>query len=552
MLRFRTLLLAFASLAVACSASDSDDATTSQDISALPELQGTTIHFLKRHRRPLEPAVDHRRTLAVELPSGLRPRVESMVLRTPRGATVLDCDARRGHWGTDMIRLADRLCMSRDVTEDEAGDGGYQLDIKLAGRDPFRRVVRVAGAWPSTNVKIDSPVNVPFNTPIVATSARPTLQWQDFTSTEFNAATDTRSVEVYVTVERLAGAFDLRMDLAAGTTQVEPPIAFREGEHRASVTFREARRAGPIVVSRDAETLVRFFSGPSTTRMGAFAVVKMSVDEIDFVDRNGNIVLAHVPAGGDGPHAVAFGNDAFVITNSRDHTLSVFDPRAQLARSGIRLGQMPESVSFGGGSFVVTNGVSGDVSIVDAQGLARGPNLRLGGGSIASWFGDGVFAVAAFSGGKVDFIDPNGTLLVRDVPVGREPRGVAFGDGVFAVTNSGSNSVTFLKKDGTVVAANVAVGRSPRGVAFGDGVFVTANADDNTVSVITPAGRVVPDVRVGRIPKGVAFGEGAFVIANSDEETVTLIDKSGALIKTVDLGGTSTMPIAVTFGELQR
>src|SRR5262249_13186401 len=101
-----------------------------------PELRGTMVHFVRRLRRPLEPTVDHRLSVAVEMPSALRSRVQSLVLRAPGGAVVLDCEAatpRHGLWGTDTGLLADRFCMA-DVVEGQIGDGTYRLDIKLAGR----------------------------------------------------------------------------------------------------------------------------------------------------------------------------------------------------------------------------------------------------------------------------------------------------------------------------------------------------------------------------------------------------------------------------------
>jgi hypothetical protein len=75
-------ILAFVALA----ARASDDAVQAEDdgVGTLPpELQGTALHFLRRHRRPLEPAVDHRLSIAVEMPTGGAARRQAR-LRDPR------------------------------------------------------------------------------------------------------------------------------------------------------------------------------------------------------------------------------------------------------------------------------------------------------------------------------------------------------------------------------------------------------------------------------------------------------------------------------------
>jgi YVTN family beta-propeller protein len=557
-MRFHLPLL-FLGFAVAsgggCASSNAEDEPVEAGVDALDsfrstpsELRGTTVHFLRRHRRPLEPTVDHRLSIGVELPNPLRSRVESLVLRAPGGAVVLDCDAQRGTWGNEL-GADDRYC-TIDVAEGQTGNGVYRLDIKLTGRLAFSGAFAVARAWSSSDVRVDGPVNLPFSSPLVETDARPPLAWHDFRSPQLDAAREARAIEVFVTAEHQDVGEEFRQRLASGTTRAQLTRDLHDGEHRLSVTYKESRTTGPLVVSREAETLVRFFSRRAATAVPVFAVAEFSTNRIDFIDPQGTI-LANVDAGGDGPHGIAFGEGTFVMANTRDNSVSFLDRRGAVTRPPIHIGSFTESMAYGGGVFALTNG---DLSIVDKNGgLVRAP-VGLGNGPIAAGFGDGVFVVADFGRGSATIVDPGGKILARDIPVGKEPRGVAFGDGVFVVTASGDNAVAVLRKDGTVVTSSIPVGRSPRGVAFGDGVFVVANADDDSVSIIDKQGKVVPDVRVGKTPKGVAFGGGVFAVTNPAGESVSLVDKRGVVRKTVSLAvpGRQVQPIAVTFGEILR
>ncbi len=234
--------------------------TSASTVSLPPELRGTVIHFLRRHRRPIDGDQDHRLTIAVETPVAIRARLRRLVLTQPSGATVFDSGAGQGFWGDDGGRAADRY-FGRDVPAGATGDGTYRLRIELTDGSVHGGPFVVTRAWSTADPRIDSPVNFPFATPqnqIVPMSARPEMRFEDFRSPQFRAG-ETRTLEVWMTREG-AATNEFRQHIPIGSTTFTPAADIARGEHRAIVTFEESRTVGPLVLRRESQTLHRVFS----------------------------------------------------------------------------------------------------------------------------------------------------------------------------------------------------------------------------------------------------------------------------------------------------
>ena len=214
---------------------------------------------------------------------------------------------------------------------------------------------------------------------------------------------------------------------------------------------------------------------------GGGSVEAAAGDSLGVVDSDSGRLVADV-AVGLSPTRIAYGGNAYWVTNSDADTLTRVDPITKSTQT-IPVGNGPSGIAFGAGDVWVSNSLDGTVSR----------------------------------------IDPGVNRVVQTTEVGNQPSDVLFADGSIWVANNGDGTITRI--DPVTGAASKAVAIPATGLAFGAGTLWATQREANQVVRIDPAtGQVVQPIRVGNGPTGVAFGNGAAWVANTLDGTVSRID----------------------------
>ena len=90
------------------------------------------------------------------------------------------------------------------------------------------------------------------------------------------------------------------------------------------------------------------------------------------------VVTDPIPLG-NGPGAIAAGEDAIWVANSRDDTVSRIDPVTRAVDARIEVGRMPSGIAVGAGAVWVANSLSGTVSRIDPRTNRVAKTIDVGG-----------------------------------------------------------------------------------------------------------------------------------------------------------------------------
>jgi hypothetical protein len=237
-------------------------------------LKGLRIRFLRRLRRPDETAAhpgDHRDTIAVDAPFELRPRISALTMINASSHTVVLDTAGVGQWGGDQE--SNTTYFGADIDDGFETDGLYTLDISLAdeAKTHLSAWFIVTRGMAKTDAVIRSPENQPLTIDPADASRNPrdlTFQFQNFTSDQ-RLPFENRTLYAFLKFHRIVGG--VRQISTFWETRIPDPAieSLRPGEHgmpvldpgeyRIGIDYQESRGFGSFTLSREAETLVRFF-----------------------------------------------------------------------------------------------------------------------------------------------------------------------------------------------------------------------------------------------------------------------------------------------------
>jgi hypothetical protein len=238
-------------------------------------LKGLRIRFLRRLRRPDETADhpgDHRDTIAVDAPFELRPLVSAITLIKVSSHTVVLDTGGVGQWGGDQE--SNTTYFGADVDDSFETDGLYTLDISLAdeAKTHLSSWFIVTRGMATTDAEIRSPENQPLTIDPAQASRNArdlTFQFQNFTSDQHRPF-EKRTLYAFLKFHRIVGG--VRQIRTFWETEIPDPQIeslhpgehgmplLDPGEYRIGIDYQEARGFGPFTLSRESETLVRFFA----------------------------------------------------------------------------------------------------------------------------------------------------------------------------------------------------------------------------------------------------------------------------------------------------
>jgi YVTN family beta-propeller protein len=203
---------------------------------------------------------------------------------------------------------------------------------------------------------------------------------------------------------------------------------------------------------------------------------------------SGRITARAHPAGGGGPHALAFSDRAvWVVTYSG---VARLDPRSGERVAYLNVGRFPKSIASAAGLLWVVN---------------------------ATPFG---------KNGSVVSIDPGTNRLAgRPIPLGRSPGALAAGAGSLWAADELEGMLVHIDPKRRRVLARIKVGRMPTAVAVGAGAVWVANSGDGTVSRIDPAtNRVTKTIWVGVAPRALAADAAGVWVVSTGSGVLSRID----------------------------
>ncbi|MFJ5927672.1 PxKF domain-containing protein [Kitasatospora sp. NPDC092948] len=272
--------------------------------------------------------------------------------------------------------------------------------------------------------------------------------------------------------------------------------------------------------------------------------------------------VATIPVG-TYPQAVAVspdGTQAYVVNNGSS-TISVIDTATATVASTIAVGRLPGPVTFspdGAHAYVghYLSARAGGVDVIDTATRTVTTTVTVGsqpfGIAVAP---DGAHAyVANLIGGSVSVIDTTTNNLVESITDSRifMPAAVAVspdGSRVYSA-NFGTDNVTVIDTATNEVSSAIPVGTGPGSISIapdGAHAYVT-NQYDATVSVIdTERGAVTGTVPVGDTPVGVLADPagGVAYVANSHANTLSVIDTATDTVTRTVATGSSPYSLAV-------
>jgi YVTN family beta-propeller protein len=223
----------------------------------------------------------------------------------------------------------------------------------------------------------------------------------------------------------------------------------------------------------------------------------------------GRITARAHPAGGGGPHALAFGDRAvWVVTYSG---VARLDARSGRRSAYLNVGNFPKSLALAAGLVWVVN---------------------------ATPFG---------KNGSLVSIDPRTNRLTgRRIPLGRSPGALAAGTGSLWVADELEGMLVRIDPKQRRALARIKVGRMPTAVAIAGGAVWVANTGDGTVSRIDPAtNRVTKTIWVGVAPRALAADADAVWILSTGSGVISRIDSSTGKAAIVRRGLGDPLALAV-------
>jgi YVTN family beta-propeller protein len=226
---------------------------------------------------------------------------------------------------------------------------------------------------------------------------------------------------------------------------------------------------------------------------------------------SGRITARAHPAGGGGPHALAFGDRALWVVTYNG--VARLDPRSRERIAYLNVGRFPKSIAS----------VAGLVWVVNATPFGKN-------GSLVS-------------------IDPRTNRLTgRPIPLGRSPGALAAGAGSLWVADELEGMLVRVDPKQRRVLARTKVGRMPTAVAVGAGAVWVANGGDGTVSRIDPAtNRVTKTVWVGVAPRALAADADGVWVVSTGSGLLSRIDPVTGKAAIVRRGLTD--PLALTLKD---
>jgi YVTN family beta-propeller protein len=203
---------------------------------------------------------------------------------------------------------------------------------------------------------------------------------------------------------------------------------------------------------------------------------------------SGRVTARAHPAGGGGPHALAFSDRAvWVATYSG---VARLDPRSGERVAYLNVGRFPKSIAPAAGLLWVVN---------------------------ATPFG---------KNGSLVSVDPRTNQLIgRPIPLGRSPGAIAVGAASVWVADELEGTLVRIDPKRRHVLARTKVGRTPTAVAVGAGAVWVANSGDGTVTRIDPAtDRVTKTIWVGVAPRALRAGAGGVWVLSTGSGLLSRID----------------------------
>jgi YVTN family beta-propeller protein len=297
------------------------------------------------------------------------------------------------------------------------------------------------------------------------------------------------------------------------------------------------------------------------------AAITVQPNAVGIIDPSTNEVVGQVPVG-EGPSAVAVGEDAVWIANRAGKSVSVVDPATRTQRATIQVETAPADVAVGedavwvaqAGVAVLTRIDPRDARIVtsieiDADTPVGRFELACGSNADLAVRGDLLWLVCESA--ELVRVDTDDTTRQRVKSyAGAMPSGVALSGDALWIANRGSHTVSRVDPASLDVVSDTDVGEEPAGLAVASGaVWVASYASDAVFRITVPApgeiprvGRAVP---VGDGPVAVTVGEGSVWVANSNDGTVSRIDPvaGGDHVETIRVGG-SPQDVAVGHGRV--
>lgn len=263
------------------------------------------------------------------------------------------------------------------------------------------------------------------------------------------------------------------------------------------------------------------------------------------------------PAGavrvGNGPSAIAVGDDAAWVVNADDQTISVIDRANREERS--TLGGVGEvgDIAVGEGGVWMVDRFAGTLWFIDARTnrprrvLTEHPGLSsvaVGYGYV--WVSDDITDAVLRVDPQSDEVDP-----IR-LAAGRGPAAIATGEGGVWVANAVDRSVTAIDPAAMeVVAERITLRHRPSGIETGGGHVWVASAQEDGLQRLDPMTYVVtltaPDV--GDNPIALAATDNGVWVALAGERAIVQLATDGATLNEVALDGEPSA-IAAVDGEV--
>jgi hypothetical protein len=194
-----------------------------------------------------------------------------------------------GQWGGDsgVGDESNLRYLGTDVSDDFATDGLYNLDVVLRNRIRVSAWFIVTRGMATTDPEIVSPGNQPLTIEPEGADKNPRnvlFKLSNFTSDRFRTF-ESKHLSLSLALhfnQRPGGGADIRpfwqsdnADLPSLVDPTDPKmLAFRAGdgsmplldpgEYRFTPNFQETRSFGPLELSRDTMTVIRFFASDKT------------------------------------------------------------------------------------------------------------------------------------------------------------------------------------------------------------------------------------------------------------------------------------------------
>jgi hypothetical protein len=197
----------------------------------------------------------------------LRSKIRSVRLTQLPDHVLIDSSAAKGEWGGDVVTDKDDY-IGADVPDDFAADGDYRLEAQLTDGSSFSRAIHGSGLMADSAPEIFAPRNHPYSLPVPTEGLEPAgtlFRFGDFLSASFQPGEERRLIAFLNfhpvqarTTNFWTGEFNDLPHRVIQPGQDGVP-SLRDGEYRFAIDYQESRREGDLVLTREAETVIRFF-----------------------------------------------------------------------------------------------------------------------------------------------------------------------------------------------------------------------------------------------------------------------------------------------------